>query len=69
MTGAEVKKLTSEEVGVELKRLREKLFQLRNQAVTEKVEDTSQFRKIRKDVARLLTEQNARGRATAGKKA
>ncbi|MCA3006272.1 MAG: 50S ribosomal protein L29 [Planctomycetaceae bacterium] len=69
MTGAEVKKLTSEEVGVELKRLREKLFQLRNQAVTEKVEDTSQFRKIRKDIARLLTEQNARARATAGKKA
>ena len=29
-------------------------------AVTEKIEDTSQFTKIKKDIARLLTEQNAR---------
>lgn len=60
MTGAEVKALRDEEIGIELKRLREKLFTLRSQAVTEKVEDTSQFLKIRKDVARLLTERNVR---------
>lgn len=60
MTGAEVKKLSSEEVTTEIKRLREQLFKLRNQATTEKVEDTSQFRKIRKDVARLQTERSAR---------
>lgn len=63
MTGAEVKALRDEEIGIELKRLREKLFTLRSQTVTEKVEDTSQFLKIRRDVARLLTERNARRHA------
>lgn len=60
MTGAEAKKLSKEELVVEINRLREKLFQLRNQAQTEKVEDTSQFRKLRRDLARLLTERTAR---------
>jgi ribosomal protein L29 len=60
MTGAEAKALRDEEIGIELKRLREKLFTLRSQAVTEKVEDTSQFLKVRKDIARLLTERNTR---------
>lgn len=60
MTGSEVKKLTSEEIGVELNKLRERLFTLRGQKTTEKVENTSQFGAIRKDIARLLTEQNAR---------
>lgn len=39
----------------ELTGLRKKLFELRSQAVTEKVEDTSQFRKNKKEVARILT--------------
>lgn len=66
MTGEQVRALRDEEIGIELKRLREKLFTLRSQAVTEKVEDTSQFRMLRKDVARLLTERNARRHAKAG---
>lgn len=60
MTGQEVKKLKDEEIAVEVKRLRERLFQLRNQAQTEKVEDTSQFIKVRRDIARLLTERASR---------
>ena len=60
MTGNEVKALKNEEIDVELGRLREKLFTLRTQSVTEKVEDNSQFRKVRRDIARLLTEQRAR---------
>lgn len=60
MTSEEVKKMRDEEIGIELKRLREKLFTLRSQAVTEKIEDISQFKKIRRDVARLLTERRAR---------
>jgi large subunit ribosomal protein L29 len=52
----------------ELKGLRRRLFDLRTQAVTEKVEDTSQFLKIRRDVARLLTELNARSRKAVAKK-
>lgn len=47
----------------ELKGLRKRMFELRTQAVTEKVEDTSQYLKIRRDVARILTELNTRNRA------
>jgi large subunit ribosomal protein L29 len=60
MTGKEVRALSDEEVKVELDRLREKLFGLRGQTVTEKVEDNSQFGKVRKDIARLLTERKVR---------
>jgi large subunit ribosomal protein L29 len=60
MTGTETKKLRDEELKSELASLRSKLFDLRNQTVTEKVENTSQFGKIRKDIARLLTEQRSR---------
>ena len=66
MTGAEVKKLRDEEITVELKTLRQKLFDLRNQTVTDKVADVSQFGKLRKDIARLLTEQTGRARPGTG---
>lgn len=65
MNGSEVRALKDEEIGVELKRLRTKLFTLRTQAVSEKVEDNSQFRKIRRDIARLLTEQRTRAAAAS----
>ena len=39
----------------ELNKLRRKLFELRTQIVTEKVEDTTQFRKNRKEIAQILT--------------
>lgn len=60
MKAKEVHKLNDEELDIEVVRLRKRLFELRTQAVTEKIEDTSQFGKIRKDVARLLTEQSNR---------
>ncbi len=60
MTGAEVRKLNDEEITVELANLRGKLLALKNKGISEKIEDTSQFGKIRKDIARLLTEQTAR---------
>ena len=60
MKPKEVRKLNDEEIFVEIVRLRRKHFELRTQAVTEKIEDTSQFGKIKKDVARLLTEQKSR---------
>jgi large subunit ribosomal protein L29 len=65
MTGKEARALSGEEITVELKRLRERLYTLRTQTVTEKVEDNSQFGKVRKDIARLLTAQ--REKAAAGK--
>ncbi len=60
MKAKEVHKLSDEEIDVEVGRLRQRAFELRTQAVTEKIEDTSQFGDTRRDIARLLTEQNSR---------
>ena len=60
MKPKEVRKLNDEEITVEIERLRRKQFEMRTQSVTEKIEDTSQIGKVRKDIARLLTEQHAR---------
>jgi large subunit ribosomal protein L29 len=65
MTPKEVRKLNDEELTVEIDRLRRRHFELRNQAVTEKIEDVSQFAKIKKDIARLMTEQKTREAAAA----
>ena len=60
MKAKEVHKLNDEEVAVEIERLRKRMFELRSQKVTDKIEDTSQFKKTRRDIARLLTEQRGR---------
>jgi large subunit ribosomal protein L29 len=60
MTGKEVRALSDEEIGAEIGRLRAKIVELRGQSVTEKVEDNSQFTKVRRDIARLQTERTAR---------
>jgi large subunit ribosomal protein L29 len=60
MKAAEVKKLRDDEISAEAKRLRKQLFDLRAQTVTEKTKDSSQFKKTRKDLARVLTERSAR---------
>ncbi len=64
MKAKEVHKLSDEEIEAELKRLRQRTFELRTQAVTEKIEDTSQFSDTRRDIARLLTERSVRHRMT-----
>ncbi|MHC5003858.1 MAG: 50S ribosomal protein L29 [Planctomycetota bacterium] len=66
MKAKEVHKLSDEELQIEVSRLRRKLFDLRSQAVTEKIQDTSQFRKIKTHLARLLTEQSSRAHAAVG---
>ncbi len=63
MKAKAVHKLSDEELGIEVENLRKKLFELKTQSVTEKIQDTSQFNKIRKDIARLLTEQSVRSNA------
>ncbi len=65
MKAKDVHKLSLEELDIEVKRLRRKLFELKNQAVTEKIQDTSQFGKIRRDVARLLSERKLKTQAPA----
>ncbi len=56
----EIKKLNDEELGLESGRVRRAIFNLRSQVVTEKVKDSSQFGKLRTDLARLLTEASSR---------
>ncbi len=63
MTPTEIKKMSDEDLTIEVQQLRRRLFDLRCQLVTEKIQNTAQFPNVRKDIARLLTEQNARTRA------
>ena len=61
----EIKKLGSDEIEIEVDRLRHRLFELRCQSVTEKIQDTSQYGKVKKHIARLLTEKRSRAMETA----
>jgi large subunit ribosomal protein L29 len=51
----EMRAMKSEELHNELERLRKHYYDLRAQAVTEKLQDPTQLGKTRKDVARILT--------------
>ena len=63
----EVQQLNDDELKVELDRLRRHLFDLRSQAVTEKLENPAMIIKARKDVARILTVQRQRELAAKSK--
>ena len=63
MTGSDVRQMDNDKIQAEIARLSGKLYDLRSQTVTEKVEDVSQFGKVRKDIARLLTERTSRIKA------
>ena len=52
---AEIKQLTYAELTTELEALHRHLFDLRSQSVTEKLEDTSQLKKTKRDIARMNT--------------
>jgi large subunit ribosomal protein L29 len=51
----DIREYNDEELTTEHDRLRRQLFDLRAQAVTEKLEDPSLLTKARRDVARILT--------------
>lgn len=55
MTIEQIRAMKTEELHQELEHLRHHLFNLRAQAVTEKLEDPTQLGKTRRDIARLLT--------------
>ena len=58
---SDLREMKSEELHTELDRLRRHLFDLRSQAVTEKLEDGSQLGKTRRDIARVFTVMKERG--------
>jgi ribosomal protein L29 len=65
MKPQEVHKMNDEELRVETERLRKRLYELRCQAVTEKLENPMQIRRIKQDIARMQTEGRMRQIKTA----
>lgn len=63
----EVHKMKDEEMNEEVTRLRHRLHELRTQAVTEKLENPREMGNLRRDIARILTEQNARTKQETAK--
>ncbi len=57
----EIRELKTEALHQELDRLRRHLFDLRVQAVTEKLVNPNQLGATKKDIARVLTVMNERG--------
>jgi large subunit ribosomal protein L29 len=55
MTIKEIREKDVEALGHELTDKQKHLFELRTQAVTEKLEDPSQLRKTRKEIAQIKT--------------
>jgi len=55
MTAKEIREKETDHLKHELVEKRKHLFDLRSQAVTEKLEDPSQLRKTKKDIARMET--------------
>ncbi len=58
---AEVREMNMADLNLQLEQLRRHLFDLRAQAVTEKLENPHQLVATRKDIARLLTVLQERG--------
>jgi large subunit ribosomal protein L29 len=55
MTATELRGKSTEELKTELSDLKEALFNLKFRGILGQLEDTSQFKKMRKDVARVST--------------
>lgn len=56
----ELHKMSDPEIVEETQRLRDRLYELRQQAVTEKLENNREPGNIKKDIARLQTEARTR---------
>ena len=56
----DIKELTDEELAKKLEEMRAELFNLRFQMATSQLDNTSRVKTVKKDIARVLTEQRAR---------
>ena len=61
MEVSQVRDMKMEELYHELDRLRRRAFELRSQAVTEKLQDPSMLTKAKRDIAKVLTVLRERG--------
>lgn len=55
MKASEIREMNPDELEGELESLERKLFDIRTQAVTEKLEDPTQLTKTKRDIARVKT--------------
>ncbi|KPK77408.1 MAG: hypothetical protein AMJ79_03225 [Phycisphaerae bacterium SM23_30] len=55
MKASEIREMNPDELDDELENLQRKFFDIRTQAVTEKLEDPTQLTKVKRDIARLKT--------------
>jgi large subunit ribosomal protein L29 len=60
MQAKELVELSSDELAVKLRELRESLFMLRLRQGTNQLESPARLRETRRDIARILTVQRAR---------
>ena len=60
MKPAEIRELSDEALAEKLKDCRAELFNLRFQMATSQLDNTARVKNVKKDIARLLTEQRAR---------
>ena len=60
MKYTEIKALSDEELAKKLEEGRAELFNLRFQMATSQLDNTSRVKTVKKDIARVLTEQRAR---------
>jgi len=65
MAKSNIKDLTVDQLDDELLKLKKEQFNLRFRKATNQVENTAQVRKVRRDIARVMTRQ--RQASTAGK--
>ena len=65
MKMTEIRELSDEELRLELDRLKQRLFDLRSQSVTEKLEDPSMLTGAKRDIARIMTAMRERQLAAA----
>ncbi len=56
----DIKELTDEELAKKLEEMRAELFNLRFQMATSQLDNTARVKNVKKDIARVLTEQRAR---------
>ena len=60
MKAVEIRELSSDDLTVKLKEARAELFNLRFQMATSQLDNTARVKTVKKDIARILTEQRAR---------
>ena len=60
MKPAEIRELTDAQLADKLKEMRAELFNLRFQMATSQLDNTARVKTVKKEIARVLTEQRAR---------